>query len=136
MFAIKFEGAAMIDLKGDNRGEVNPMPLSRRSFSRQHMVFRRILCGGEAHSLASPRGKVEEVSDTGCEQGVCIGAEGGNGLYPSKGNTTLCNGGFLVGKDGALLIEGFATPAGAFFQMDALRMVSQVPIRSIKRISH
>jgi glyoxylase-like metal-dependent hydrolase (beta-lactamase superfamily II) len=58
----------------------------------------------------------------------------GNGLYatisdPSKGTTTLCNGGFLAGKDAALLIEGFTTAAGASFQMDALRMVSQVPVK-------
>lgn len=58
----------------------------------------------------------------------------GNGLYatisdPSKGPTTLCNGGFLAGKDAALLIEGFTTPGGASFQMDALRMVSQVPVK-------
>ena len=37
----------------------------------------------------------------------------------------MCKGGFLVGPDAALLVEGFATPAGAAFQMDALRMVSQ-----------
>jgi glyoxylase-like metal-dependent hydrolase (beta-lactamase superfamily II) len=49
---------------------------------------------------------------------------------PSKGNTTLCNGGFLAGKDGALLIEGFTTAAGASFQMDALRSVSQVPVKA------
>src|SRR5467141_995663 len=59
----------------------------------------------------------------------------GNGLYatisdPSKGMTTLCNGGFLAGKDGALLIEGFTTPAGASFQMDALRMVTKVPVKA------
>jgi glyoxylase-like metal-dependent hydrolase (beta-lactamase superfamily II) len=58
----------------------------------------------------------------------------GNGLYAtisdwSKGNTTVCNGGFLVGRDTALLMEGFATPAGASFQMDALRMVSQAPVK-------
>src|SRR5213593_1321947 len=58
----------------------------------------------------------------------------GNGLYatisdPSKGPTTICNGGFLAGKDAALLIEGFTTAAGASFQMDALRMVSQVPVK-------
>jgi glyoxylase-like metal-dependent hydrolase (beta-lactamase superfamily II) len=58
----------------------------------------------------------------------------GNGLYatisdPSKGPTTICNGGFLAGKDAAFLIEGFTTPAGAAFQMDALRMVSQVPVK-------
>src|SRR5712692_9414729 len=58
-----------------------------------------------------------------------------NGLYatisdPSKGNTTLCNGGFLAGKDGALLIEGFTTTAGASFQMETLRTVSQVPVKA------
>jgi glyoxylase-like metal-dependent hydrolase (beta-lactamase superfamily II) len=59
----------------------------------------------------------------------------GAGLYatisdPSKGLTTISNGGFLVGKDGALLIEGFGHPAGASFQMDALRMVTQVPVKA------
>ena len=59
----------------------------------------------------------------------------GNGLYatisdPSKGITTLCNGGFLVGKDAALLLEGFETPAGASFQMETLRTVSQVPVKA------
>jgi cyclase len=58
----------------------------------------------------------------------------GNGLYatisdPSKGNTTLCNGGFLIGNDAALLVEGFTTPAGASFQMDTLRTVSPVPVK-------
>jgi glyoxylase-like metal-dependent hydrolase (beta-lactamase superfamily II) len=56
----------------------------------------------------------------------------GDGLYAtisdtSKGYTTICNGGFLIGKDGALLIEGFGTPAGAAFQMEVLRKVTQVP---------
>jgi glyoxylase-like metal-dependent hydrolase (beta-lactamase superfamily II) len=58
----------------------------------------------------------------------------GDGLYatisdPSKGFQTVCNGGFLVGKDAALLVEGFISVAGAAFQMDALRMVSQVPVK-------
>jgi cyclase len=58
----------------------------------------------------------------------------GDGLYatisdPSKGNTTLCNGGFLVGKDAALLIEGFTTAGGAAFQMETLRTISQVPVK-------
>ncbi len=72
----------------------------------------------------------------------------GNGLYAtisdlskgntdlSKGNTTLCNGGFLVGRDAALLVEGFATPAGASFQMDALRMVSQAPVKGALNTHH
>src|SRR2546430_14282776 len=56
----------------------------------------------------------------------------GNGLYAtisdlSKGNTTLCNGGFLVGRDAALLVEGFATPAGAAFLKGAPRLVGPAP---------
>jgi glyoxylase-like metal-dependent hydrolase (beta-lactamase superfamily II) len=59
----------------------------------------------------------------------------GEGVYAtisdtSKGFTTLCNGGFIAGKDGALLIEGFASPAGAAFQTEALRMVTQAPVRA------
>jgi glyoxylase-like metal-dependent hydrolase (beta-lactamase superfamily II) len=57
----------------------------------------------------------------------------GHGAYatisdPSKGSQTTCNGGFLLGKDAAFLIEGFISPAGASFQRDALRMVSQIPV--------
>ena len=56
----------------------------------------------------------------------------GDGTYatisdPSKGLSTMCNGGFLIGKDAALLVEGFVTASGAAFQMDALRKVSQAP---------
>ena len=56
----------------------------------------------------------------------------GGGLYAtisdtSKGFTTICNGGFLVGKDAGLLLEGFGSPAGAAFQMDAYRKATQTP---------
>jgi cyclase len=56
----------------------------------------------------------------------------GDGLYatisnPSKGFTTICNGGFLMGKDAGLLIEAFGTPNGASFQMEAFHKVAQVP---------
>ena len=56
----------------------------------------------------------------------------GDGLYatisdPSKGLSTMCNGGFLFGKDAALLVEGFVSAPVAAFQMDILRKVSQVP---------
>jgi glyoxylase-like metal-dependent hydrolase (beta-lactamase superfamily II) len=57
----------------------------------------------------------------------------GDGLYAtisdtSKGLQTMCNGGFLFGKDVALLIEGFASPAGAAFQHETLRSLSQAPV--------
>jgi cyclase len=59
----------------------------------------------------------------------------GNGVYAtisdrSKGLQTRSNGGFIVGRDAALLIEGYQTPMGASFQLDALRMVSKVPVRA------
>jgi glyoxylase-like metal-dependent hydrolase (beta-lactamase superfamily II) len=57
----------------------------------------------------------------------------GDGLYatisdPSKGLETMCNGGFLAGKDAALLVEGFVSPAGAAFQHETLRSVSKAPV--------
>lgn len=57
----------------------------------------------------------------------------GDGLYAtisdtSKGLQTMCNGGFLYGKDAALLIEGFVSPAGAAFQHETMRTLSKAPI--------
>ena len=57
----------------------------------------------------------------------------GDGLYAtisdtSKGLQTMCNGGFLFGKDAALLVEGFVSPAGAAFQHETLRSLSQAPV--------
>jgi glyoxylase-like metal-dependent hydrolase (beta-lactamase superfamily II) len=57
----------------------------------------------------------------------------GDGLYAtisdtSKGIQTMCNGGFLVGKDATLLIEGFVNPAGAAFQYETTRSLSKAPI--------
>ncbi len=59
----------------------------------------------------------------------------GDGVYAtisdvSKGLETLSNGGFIVGSEAALLIEGFRTPAGASFQHAALRQVSAVPVHA------
>src|SRR5205823_8322912 len=86
-------------------------------------------------ALATELAGDSRVSQTSLvDKGFAAVRKVGNGLYatisdPSKGLTTLCNGGFLVGRDAALLVEGFATPAGASFQMDALRMVSQAPVK-------
>lgn len=57
----------------------------------------------------------------------------GDGLYATisdttKGIQTMCNGGFLIGKNAALLVEGFVSPAGASFQHETLRTLSQGPI--------
>jgi glyoxylase-like metal-dependent hydrolase (beta-lactamase superfamily II) len=69
------------------------------------------------------------------DKGFAMVRQIGDGLYAtisdrSKGLQTRCNGGFLIGRDAALMIEGFQTPIGASFQMDALRMVSQAPVRA------
>jgi hypothetical protein len=57
----------------------------------------------------------------------------GDGLYAtisdtSKGLQTMCNGGFLIGKTASLLVEGFVSPAGASFQCETFRTLSQGPI--------
>ncbi len=59
----------------------------------------------------------------------------GTGVYAniadfSKGLQSVSNGGFLVGRDAVFLIEGFCSPAGARFQIEALHMVSQAPIKA------
>jgi glyoxylase-like metal-dependent hydrolase (beta-lactamase superfamily II) len=67
------------------------------------------------------------------DRGFALVRKIGNGVYATisdrtKGLQTRSNGGFIVGRDSALLIEGFQTPIGASFQMDALRLVTDVPV--------
>jgi glyoxylase-like metal-dependent hydrolase (beta-lactamase superfamily II) len=86
--------------------------------------------------LAKPLAQDSRVSPSPLlDKGFASVRKIGNGVYAtvsdfSKGPQTLCNGGFLVGRDAAFLIEGFHRPAGAAFQVDALRMVSSVPVRA------
>src|ERR1700730_8750017 len=114
-------------------------PFSRRSFLAQTSrlgafcaAARLIPLPALAESLANdPR-----VAETPLvDKGFALVRQIGKGLYAtisdrSKGLQTRCNGGFLVGRDAALLIEGFQTPIGASFQMEALQMVSQAPVRA------
>lgn len=110
--------------------------LSRRNFLAQASYFStfyalagRMRLPAVAASLSDdPRIAQTPLVDAGFASVRRIG----DGLYatisdPSKGITTMCNGGFLYGKDVALLIEGFVSPAGAAFQLDALHKVAQVP---------
>ncbi len=118
---------------------VSAKAFSRRSFITQTSCFGAFYALAQTIPLASFAETVgidSRVSSTPLvDKGFASVRKIGNGLYatisdPSKGLTTICNGGFLAGKDGALLIEGFTTPAGASFQMDALRMVTQVPVKA------
>src|SRR5262245_44117406 len=113
--------------------------LSRRNFLTHASCFgafyglaTRIPLAGLDETLATDS-RVSQTPIT--DKGFASVRKVGDGVYatisdPSKGYTTLCNGGFLVGKDGALLIEGFNSPAGAAFQMETLRGVSQIPVKA------
>ena len=125
-------------VNGSGRQAQSSLPFSRRSFLIKTSCFGAFYAVAKLiplPALAAELAGDSRVSQTPLvDKGFALVRKIGNGLYatisdPSKGNATLCNGGFLAGKDGALLIEGFTTPAGAAFQMDALRMVSQVPVK-------
>jgi len=100
----------------------NSLPFSRRSFSGQDIIFRSVVCRRQAAPDAGAGGGGlagdTRVSQTPLvDKGFASVRKIGEGLYatisdPSKGFQTVCNGGFLVGKDGALLIEGFISVAG------------------------
>jgi len=74
------------------------------------------------------------------DKGWAVVRQIGRGVYATigdrtKGNHGRSNGGFIVGRDAALLVEGLQTPTGAAGQMEALRMVTQVPVRAAT-VSH
>jgi len=121
-----------------DRHAVSSPPFSRRSFLVKTSRFGAFYAAAKLiplPALAAQLAGDTRVSQTPIvDKGFASVRKIGEGLYatisdPSKGFQTVCNGGFLVGKDGALLIEGFISVAGAAFQMDALRMVSQVPVK-------
>jgi len=114
-------------------------PYSRRRFLAGTTSLAALYAAGKfvplralAQSLPNdPRIDKQPIVD----KGYALVRKIGNGVYAtvsdrSKGLQTRSNGGFIVGRDGALLIEGFQTPIGASFQADALRMVSQVPVHA------
>ena len=127
-------------IEGSIRGRevINSVLFSRRSFLAKSSYFGAIYAAAKLvpmPALAAELADDSRISQTPLvDKGFASVRKIGEGLYatisdPSKGFQTVCNGGFLVGKDGALLIEGFISVAGAAFQMDALRMVSQVPVK-------
>ena len=81
--------------------------------------------------LDDPRIAQQPIADKGFASIRKIG----NGLYAlisdrSKGMQTRSNGGFLIGRDAALMVEGFQTTIGSTFQLETLRSVTQVPVRA------
>jgi glyoxylase-like metal-dependent hydrolase (beta-lactamase superfamily II) len=124
---------------GSNRQAGRSLAFSRRSFLVKTSCFGAFYAAAKLiplPALAAELTSDSRVSQTPLvDKGFASVRKIGNGLYatisdPSKGITTISNGGFLVGKDSALLIEGFATPGGAALQMETLRTVSQVPVKA------
>lgn len=112
-------------------------PLSRRSFIAKTSSFAAFSALSGLAPLSAlgqstandPRIKATPLVD----KGFAAVRQIGSGLYAtisdrSKGLQTRCNGGFIVGRDAAVLIEGFQTPTGSSFQLDALRMVTKGPV--------
>ncbi len=121
-----------------DRQGFSSLPFSRRSFLIKTSCFGAFYAVAKLiplPALAAELASDARVSATPIvDKGFASVRKIGTGLYatisdPSKGITTISNGGFLAGKDAALLVEGYGTPGGASFQMDALRMVSQVPVK-------
>jgi len=128
----------MIEGSIQGREVINSGLFSRRRFLAKSSYFGAIYAAAKLvpmPALAAELAEDSRISQTPLvDKGFASVRKIGEGLYatisdPSKGFQAVCNGGFLAGKDGALLIEGFISVAGAAFQMDALRMVSQVPVK-------
>src|SRR5260370_4051042 len=128
----------MIDVFRSDPEAVNSRGFSRRKFLAHTSCFGAFYAVAKLiplPALAAELASDSRVADLPIvDKGFASVRKIGNGLYatisdPSKGITTISNGGFLVGKDSALLIEGFATPGGAALQMETLRTVSQVPVK-------
>ena len=81
--------------------------------------------------LEDPRIAKQPIADKGFASIRKIG----DGLYAtiadrSKGLQARCNGGFLIGRDAAVMVEGFQSTTGSVFQLDTLRSVTQLPVRA------
>jgi glyoxylase-like metal-dependent hydrolase (beta-lactamase superfamily II) len=121
-------------LKAQNREGI-----SRRSFLSSASYFGALYAGTQLFPLPALAGKIAKdsrVSQTPiADKGFASVRKVGDGLYatisdPSKGLQTVCNGGFLVGKDSALMLEGFISPPGAAFQWETMRGLTQAPVKA------
>jgi len=112
--------------------------VSRRKFLSQGSYLGAMYAAASMIPLRALAGTLVEDSRIAAtplvDKGFASVRKIGNGLYAtisdtSKGLQTMCNGGFLVGKDAAVLVEGFVSAPGAAFQLETLRSISQVPVK-------
>jgi glyoxylase-like metal-dependent hydrolase (beta-lactamase superfamily II) len=116
-----------------------PKTMTRRSFLESTSCLGAALWAARMFPVTAMAGEAASAGRVGpqpiADKGFASVRKVGDGVYAtisdlSKGLETLSNGGFIVGTEAALLIEGFRSPAGASFQFAALRQVSQVPVRA------
>jgi len=128
----------MMELSSRDREAIVSRGFSRRKFLAHTSCFGAFYAVAKLiplPALAAELSGDSRVADSPIvDKGFAAVRKVGDGLYAtisdtSKGLQTICNGGFLVGKDAALLIEGFGSPAGASFQFETLRTISQVPVK-------
>src|SRR5499433_2420384 len=112
--------------------------VSRRKFLAQTSYMSALYAAASAIPLRALAGTLAEDSRIAAtpivDKGFASVRKIGNGLYAtisdtSKGLQTMCNGGFIVGKDAAVVVEGFVSAPGAAFQLETLRTITQVPIK-------
>jgi cyclase len=117
----------------------HPMKMTRRNFLASTSCLGAALWAARAFpvpAMAAGGAESGRVSPQPlADKGFASVRKVGDGVYAtisdlSKGLETVSNGGFIVGTEAALLVEGFRTPAGASFQLAALRQVSGVPVRA------
>jgi cyclase len=114
-------------------------PFSRRNFLAGASSLSALYAASKyapLAALAQTQGSDPRIADQPiADKGFASIRKIGNGLYAtisdrSKGMQTRSNGGFLIGRDAAVMIEGFQTHIGAQFQLDTLRTVTQLPVRA------
>ncbi len=115
-----------------------------RQFSRRRFIGTvssfGVLCGPKMFGSVAATTGGRDVNSRVSELAIVDGGFASirkvtSGIYatiadPTKGSQATSNGGFLVGKEAAFLIEGFNSVAGASFQMSGLRKISPVSVRA------
>ena len=91
--------------------------------------------GATARAAAGARQAAHPAGPLLLDRGFASARKLAEGVYAvvsdtTKGYDTLCNGGFLCGRDAVILWEGYATTKGAAFQLEALRKVTNRKIEA------
>ena len=114
-------------------------PFSRRTFLAGTSSMGALYAASRLAPLAALAGPLADdpriAKQPIADKGFASIRKIGDGLYAtiadrSKGLQARCNGGFLIGRDAAIIVEGFQTTTGAAFQLDTLRTVTQLPVRA------